>query len=139
MDVVIKMEVFMTYWEWDDSFAIGIEEIDEQHKKIIKFINELQIAFSYNKMYMIEEVIDKLIAYVHSHFRYEEELMEEAGYPLTEAHKLSHSAFVDRIISFKARYEDGENVAKSLRNELQLWMLNHIKYDDNDYAKSILT
>ena len=127
----------MTHWEWDSSFSVGIEEIDEQHKQLIQCINELKIAFSYNKMYMIEEVLENLIEFTKHHFSFEENLMKEAGYPLLEEHLQSHQSFINRIMFFKDRYDNGENIAKQLRNDLQLWIINHIKQDDFDYRQSV--
>jgi len=127
----------MTNWKWDPSLSIGIDVIDEQHKRIIQYINDLNIAFVYNKMYMIEEVLDKLIDYTQVHFSFEEQLMEEAGFSSLELHKKSHDAFIDRIIFFKERYENGENIAKQLRNDLQLWLINHIQQDDVDYKEPV--
>ena len=127
----------MSHWKWDPSFSVGIAEIDKQHKQIIQYINELNIAFAYNKMYMVEEVLESLIEYTKSHFSFEEKLMEEAGYHMLESHKQSHQAFVNRIIFFKERYENGENIAKQLKMDLQLWLISHIQNDDVDYKKVV--
>jgi hemerythrin len=129
----------MTHWDWDPSLSVGIEEIDKQHKQLITHINELKIAFSYNKMYMIEEVLENLINYTNSHFKFEEKLMEEANYPYLEEHKKSHIAFEKRIKFFKERYENGENISKQLRSDLQLWLMHHIKEDDADYKEIVKT
>lgn len=127
----------MAHWKWDPSFSVGIEVIDNQHKQIIQYINDLNIAFSYNKMYITEEVLNNLINYTKSHFSFEENLMQEAGYPILDEHKQSHQAFIKRIHFFKERYENGENIAKQLKMELQFWLLNHIKNDDVDYKKIV--
>lgn len=123
----------MKPWEWDESYSIGIGKIDEQHKQMIWYINELQVAFAYNKIDIVEEVLDKLKSYTISHFSYEESLLEKGNYPHLAEHKKAHEAFINRINFFKERYENGENVAKQLRSDLQLWVIHHIKEDDFDY------
>lgn len=123
----------MAHWKWEPSFSVGIVEIDNQHKQLIQYINDLNIAFAYNKRYMTEEVLKKLVQYTISHFAFEENLMEEAGYPVLEPHKKLHESFVNRIIFFQERYENGENISKQLQEELQLWLINHIKNDDKNY------
>jgi len=67
----------MSHWKWEPSFSVGIDAIDNQHKQIIQYINELNVAFSYNKMYIIEEVLESLTNYTKSHFTFEEKLMKE--------------------------------------------------------------
>lgn len=52
------------------------------------------MTFSYEKMYMIEEVLDKLINYTISHFTYEEKLMESANYPFLKEQKKANSLFL---------------------------------------------
>ena len=127
----------MAHWKWDSSFSVGIEVIDNQHKQIIQFINKLNIAFSYKKMYMVEEVLESLINYTQSHFIFEENLMKEAGFTMLEDHKQAHQSFIERIYFFKERYENGENVSKQLMMDLQLWLINHIKHDDKDYKNIV--
>lgn len=94
----------MSHWQWDSSFSVNIEVIDNQHKQIIQYINDLNVAFSYNEMYLIKEVLDNLIDYTKSHFSFEENLMKEAGYNMLEDHKKAHKAFIERIYFFKERY-----------------------------------
>lgn len=127
----------MAHWKWDPSFSVGIEKIDTQHQKLIQYINELNIAFSYNKMYMVEEVLEKLVDYTVTHFSYEENLMKKAGYPKLEIHKQEHKSFVDRISFFQERYSNGENISKQLETELQLWLINHIQCNDADYKEDV--
>jgi hemerythrin len=88
-------------------------------------------------MYLIEEVLKKLIDYTKSHFSFEENLMQEAGYPVLESHKKLHQAFIDRIYFFKERFENGENIAKQLKTELQFWLIHHIKHADQDYKNIV--
>jgi hemerythrin len=127
----------MTQWKWISEFSVGIKEIDEQHKQLIDFINELKMAYAYDKMYMIEEVIEKLLVYTKYHFSFEEDLMQKAEYLHLAAHKKAHESFIQRILFFKERYANGENIAKQLRNDLQLWVVHHIQHDDFDYKNSV--
>jgi len=127
----------MSYWKWDPSFSVGIEIIDDQHKQIIQYINDLNMAFSYKKMHLVEEVLKNLEDYTKSHFSFEEELMEEAGFPLLNEHKQAHKSFIDRIVFFKERYQNGEDISKQLKTELELWLINHIKDDDVEYKSLV--
>lgn len=125
------------HWTWDPKYSVGVNIIDEQHKKLIDYINQLTIAHAYKKIYMLEEVLKELIDYTKSHFAFEEKLMEEAGYQNLENHKEVHKAFIERIEFFKERYESGEDVSKQLKMDLQLWMLEHIQHEDKGYSKIV--
>ncbi len=37
----------MAYWVWEPAFSVGIAVIDNQHKRIIDYINELNNALVY--------------------------------------------------------------------------------------------
>lgn len=125
----------MAHWIWKPSYSIGIEEIDEQHKNILELINKLNIASYYKKPYMVEEVLEDILKYTVEHFAFEEALMQKNAYPLLQEHSDAHKSFINRIIFFKERHENGEDVAKQLRSDLQLWFIHHIQHDDIDYKK----
>lgn len=128
----------MAYWRWDPSYSVGIAVIDNQHKRIIEYINELDKIATYNvQNQIVQEVIYKLIDYTISHFSFEESLMEEAGYPLLKPHKKVHEAFIERINFFKERFENGEDISKQLMMELQMWLINHIQHNDTDYTQVV--
>lgn len=128
----------MRYWKWDPAYSVDIAVIDNQHKRIIEYINELSKVSTYNAdLYTVQNIIFKLLDYTVSHFCFEESLMEEAGYPLLEPHKKVHEAFIERINFFKERFENGENITKQLMLELQMWLIHHIQDNDTDYKESV--
>jgi hemerythrin len=77
----------MAYWRWDPAYSVGIAVIDEQHKRIIEYINELNKATLYQDNQKVASVLLHLVDYTISHFSFEESLMEEANYTMLEAHK----------------------------------------------------
>jgi hemerythrin len=127
----------MAYWVWDPAFSVGIAVIDQQHKRLIDYINELNNAQRYNDKAKVQTVLWNLIDYTISHFSFEESLMQEAGYAMFEAHKKVHEAFIKRIEFFQARYQNGEDMTRQLMNELQIWLTHHIQHDDKDYQQSV--
>ena len=128
----------MSYWKWDPSFSVGIAVIDDQHKRIIAYINELGTISIYHDKAKIRAVLEALKDYTVSHLAFEESLMEEAEYPNLEAHKQIHLAFIERILFFKERYESGEDISRQLMMDLQMWLINHIQHEDADYKEAVL-
>lgn len=127
----------MMYWTWDSSLEVGIEVIDSQHRRIIDFINELHAAKKDNDPQKVSEVLTGLKEYTISHFSFEEELMAKAGYPLTDAHIRVHRRFSENIDTAIKQHNLGTDVTSKLLSMLQVWLTNHIKNDDADYAELV--
>ncbi|NEX21853.1 bacteriohemerythrin [Thiorhodococcus mannitoliphagus] len=124
----------MSYWSWDSSLSVGVEVIDGQHRRILDYINELDVARSSNDREKVSEVLMGLVDYTRTHFAFEEDMMKQAGYPLSVSHKRVHDAFVAHIDNYAVQHESGKDVTRKLMSELQIWLTNHIQNDDRDYA-----
>lgn len=122
---------------WQDSLNTGIDIIDSQHQRIVEMINNLQVAQNAGSRAATAEVIDEMVDYTLSHFAFEEELMEEAGYPFCAAHKRVHEVFARRVSELRMRFQAGEDVVDELRNMLSRWLFNHIRSDDKAYAEQV--
>jgi hemerythrin len=127
----------MSFLIWQNDLDTGIDVIDAQHRRIIEMINHLHTAQATRDRLAIGEVIDELVDYTLSHFAFEEELMEEAGYTFTNAHKRVHEIFIKRVAEYRQRYQAGEDIADELKNMLSRWLINHIRGDDKAYAETI--
>jgi hemerythrin len=127
----------MAYMQWTGALDTGISVIDEQHKRIIFYINELEQVSQTGNTKDIQRVMDGLIDYTVTHFQFEEELQERANYPFLKAHKKVHDIFKKRITGFVERAKNGENVVPELLSMLKVWLTSHIKGDDRDYVDSV--
>lgn len=128
----------MSKLEWSEELSTGIEVIDNQHKRIVDYINQLYDArTSGHKQEDIGKVIDELVDYTLSHFTFEESMQEEANYPFLKAHKKVHDLFVKRVGEYQQRFKLGEDVSEELNNLLVTWLYNHIKRDDADYVDAV--
>ena len=121
---------------WTDQFNVGIEVIDQQHCKIVEYINQLDDMRSRaDSNREIGSLIDALIDHTIQHFNYEEKIQEEAGYPYIKAHQRLHVQFAKRLTSFQTRFAEGEDISGELESFLTNWLLDHIKHDDTDYVE----
>jgi hemerythrin len=127
----------MAYMEWTQDLDTGIGVIDEQHKRIVEYINELDTANRIGNLAGINHVLENLLDYTITHFEFEEELQEKANYPFLKAHQRVHEIFMKRVSTFRDRATKGENVAPELLSMLNVWLANHIKGDDRDYVESV--
>lgn len=122
---------------WSDELVIGIPVIDAQHQRIVEYINTVEHVQKTKSQKELLELMDELVDYTVSHFAFEESLMEEAGYPFTNAHKKVHQLFTKRVENFQTRAKGGENITNELMHVLKAWLVNHIKRDDHDYSEIV--
>jgi hemerythrin len=127
----------MAFMQWTPDLEMGIPVIDNQHKRIIDYINELDDASRTGNMDETNHALEGLLDYTITHFEFEEELQEKAGYPFLKAHKRVHEIFMKRVADFRARAENGEDITQELLDVLKVWLASHIKGDDRDYADSV--
>jgi len=127
----------MAYMDWTQDLETGISVIDEQHKRIVEFINNLHHAGEAGSAAEVKEVLEGLLDYTITHFQFEEELQEKANYPFLRAHQRVHEIFMKRIAAFRERANSGENVLPELLSMLKVWLSSHIKGDDRDYVESV--
>jgi len=129
----------MAYLEWSKDLDTHIDIIDQQHKRIVHYINDLHEAQQAQDRHKIGDVIDELVDYTVSHFAFEESLMEQAEYPFLVPHQKVHGLFVKKINKFVGRFSEGEDVADELLIMLQKWLVNHIRNEDGDYVPIVLS
>lgn len=121
-------------YQWNSYLETGHEKIDNQHKQLIMYLNNLSNAFS--KGYAkneIEKTMDFLIAYTIKHFNDEEQLMKECKYPDALIHQSYHKGFKKNIVSYaeKLKAEGAtEELAECLISEMGNWFIHHIEGDD---------
>lgn len=123
--------------EWTNDLNTEIEVIDNQHKRLVDYLNQLEAAIQQQSRVIVKEVLDDLIDYTQSHFAFEESLLDEVAYPLAAAHKAVHELFIKRVARYQEKHNSGEEVAEQLHAMLSAWLMHHIKRDDMAYASAV--
>ena len=123
--------------EWTPEYNTGIEVIDDQHKRILDYINEIDTIQAGTNRARVKEILDNIIDYTQSHFTFEESLQEEAGYKYRVPHKRVHDLFIKKIESYRDRFEMGHEIEHELHEVLSKWLINHIQHDDADYVGAV--
>lgn len=122
---------------WDKSLNTGIEVIDNQHKRIVEYINQLEDSIAVKDRNAIGQIVDECADYTMSHFAFEESLQEEAGYQYFKPHKKVHELFARRVGEYQSRFKAGEDIGDELHDMLSRWLINHIQKDDADYVAAV--
>ena len=121
---------------WNDSFSVGVTEIDNQHARLVKMINRLiDEQKQLTDQTTIAELLTQMTDYAGEHFRSEEFLMAEYGYENLTAHVRIHGEFLARTMEFMSASSNvGPNLlSKALLEYLKSWLVNHILEEDMKY------
>lgn len=122
--------------KWKEEYRIGVDEIDEQHKKIFEIANEayelLKDEFCYDKYDRIIELLEELKDYAKFHFSFEEDYMLSIKYKGYFSQKVAHDNFIDKVNSFDLNAID-ENQDQYILEILDFvvdWISQHILVSD---------
>lgn len=124
-----------TFFVWGPAYSIGLNEIDEQHRKLFDIMNELWMAIVRRAEHTeMDHILADLERYTLSHFTAEEEFMRSTEFPNLDEHKIQHQIFVDRIAEARNAVGRGEVVSLQLLHFLKDWLVSHIQVKDRAYA-----
>jgi hemerythrin len=122
--------------EFDDSLLTHVEEMDEQHMRLVALLNNVYELLKEGKR---EEAIElfkrEILSYVEYHLSEEERFMEKIGYPELDQHRKVHDMFRREIYHLAPYIEEGD--PKAFREALSYawgWLYNHITKTDKKYA-----
>lgn len=126
----------MPLMTWTEQMSVGVKALDEDHKRLIGMINELNDGIESGRtMRALEGVVDGLFRYTRTHFAHEERLFAQTAYPGTATHIAEHERLIRRTINLQARIEAGQSLQLSLEAMafLKQWLTDHIQGSDQNY------
>jgi hemerythrin len=126
----------MAFYTWKDSFNIGIEEIDKQHRSFLDCLNDCHVQVSGGKGAEIDsDLFDRLRDYAAKHFRFEEGLMQSNGYPEIDQQKKQHEYFESQLAELVAiQHGESGRTAESVLAFVRDWFLKHILDQDRKFV-----
>ena len=127
--------------EWKKEYSMEVEEIDNQHKKLIGFINELSDATQSGSAHdTCSKIVGELLDYTVYHFSTEEKYFREFNYEDAEPHIKEHEAFKERIGAFKTKVDESNEgdmveLIFEMLDFLEDWLVSHLLHVDKRYVK----
>ena len=119
---------------WKDSYDIGVEKIDCQHRQLLAKLNEFFDACSKQQgKEQIEETLNFLKDYTLEHFSSEESLMADIDFPELTEHRKTHAEFIQTVLELEETLKTkGPSVLSTIKLNRTLtdWLLNHINKCD---------
>ncbi len=121
---------------WDNTLMVNVGKIDNQHKTLIKTLNELyNVAQTSSDKEDLAPIFEELVKYTVEHFATEEKFMEEYRFPQFTAHKKEHEDLTAQVVAFKKDFDNGtETISFELLDFLRKWLTHHIIITDKGYS-----
>jgi len=124
---------------WSNTYSMGVKLIDDQHKGLLDFVNDLFNHASGNEKEeraYFAEVIQQAVQYIKEHFQAEEKLMIGTKFPGYAEHKKVHDEFTITVVKAVKDFEAGKRlVLEKFAYFLKDWVLTHIAVMDKQYAE----
>ena len=119
---------------WDEaSFEVGIEDIDNQHRKLVDYVNNLSRAVNNHlEESHLSALFMELYNYIKLHFKTEEIYFCTLNSDDCLLHELQHKHFIeelDRIIALDEFKKNAREVLFSLTD----WLVHHIQVEDKKF------
>lgn len=124
---------------WASMLSVGVKEIDDQHKKLIDLINQLNDAMLAGKSRdSMGKILGELAAYTQYHFSTEERLMGQYKYEESVDHKEQHKKLIQSVSDFKKQFDSGQTmISVELMNFLRDWLSGHILKTDKKFGSAL--
>jgi hemerythrin len=128
----------MPYIEWtDERFGVGVSQIDNQHKYLVRLLNEMHDAIqSDDPRVTTRTILPRLASYTQFHFRTEELLMKQHAYPGAAAHMVEHERLIARVDELIDRRRRGDTDVPARTMQLLIdWLQQHILHMDRELGR----
>lgn len=127
---------------WKKEYSVNIREVDEQHKYLIRIINDLHdVIVKKSDQGTVCKLLERLIQYTRTHFEGEEILMRGCDFPRYKAHKAMHDQFISEVeaLQMRAKISQGSEqlVGMEMLFKLKDWLVDHILVMDMDYSSHL--
>jgi hemerythrin-like metal-binding protein len=121
-------EEFVKDLIWDNSLSVQVQEIDEDHRKLVELFNILNHSVvEGDSSNYIEAVMEELISCTIWHFRHEERLMLKYGYKGFVDHKTEHQELIESARALQQKFlQKGKPISSEDIEFLEQWLTGHI-------------
>jgi len=113
---------------WGDILSVGVDEIDEDHRKLVSIFNILNHSVMERESpEYLAAVLEELINCTVWHFSHEERLMLKYGYEESEEHKAEHQELIKSAKKLQQEILQADKpVADEQVDFLENWLTEHI-------------
>lgn len=126
----------MALMTWSEAYGVGNAMLDSDHRILINLLNQLHDATETGQSReVVGTVVNVLLEYTEHHFRREEALLTQAGYPEQIAHEAKHRELEAHVRAIRDQWAGGDRKAlgEEVLEFLKKWLTDHILGADKSY------
>ncbi|MBF0125190.1 MAG: bacteriohemerythrin, partial [Magnetococcales bacterium] len=91
-------------FRWNSSLNTGVANVDTEHQKLFNILEMLEDAHRVGfGASAIGGIMDELCDYTSSHFKNEEQQLEQLGYSGLQEHKIIHQSLLENVIGYRQK------------------------------------
>jgi len=133
---------------WRDVWLLGIDELDADHREMVRLLNELfgceepspanaaPGAEGDTEQERLRDRLDAVLTHLRSHFQREEAFLTAIGYPRPEQHRREHALEMAELVDLRRSITatDAHCLSESAAEGIKRWFFNHVIAEDRTYA-----
>ena len=117
--------------EWNDSYCVGDDMIDQQHQRMFELANA---TYDTQDQVALRLAVMRLYQHVREHFADEESLMRKVVFPGYAEHVAAHNRMLSALNAVSRSIGRNEANPEQISALLMDWTLNHIPVADAQLA-----
>lgn len=131
---------------WRDSWFLGIEHLDRDHRELVRLLNRLIEVGQRPPLYRHQPPQDggddararlqSLIDHLRRHFATEEAFLQSIDYPEISEHKSEHALLLAELVDLHRdlRASGAERIDEESLEQVRDWFLHHVVAEDRRFA-----
>jgi hemerythrin len=132
-----RMRVLRTRFrfEWQDFYAVGVPDLDSEHKELFDRINELSAPLARGSRGASPQLFRSMVDFVRLHFAREETLLESGGYAHMEEQRADHRRLLSELETLVAAEGTTAHRAKAPAPVFKNWLINHTLVENRAFRE----
>jgi len=126
-------------FSWKKEYAIGIDEIDIQHERLLSVIKTIfELSEKTTDDNRINNLLEELVRGLQFHFDSEELMMKTYNYPYISEQKMQHELMRRNTFRLIEEVKQNRTILIQLLFNLEKWFIEHDNDFDKEFGKYVL-
>lgn len=123
-------------FQWREEFKVNIHSMDTHHKRLFEIANSILESQRHDSdRSRLEKAFDALFEYTKYHFRCEELLMKQYGFPQYDEHVAHHKDMLLKVRAVGKKIGASKSLKEiDFKLFLEAWLVSHLLSDDRKYG-----